>query len=247
MFLLPEEIQHKLQVNVTVFNPLTFITAMFVHGNPEHLVSNVSVYFLVGYLSYFLNNRANRDKFFLASLLMFLFVLPLVYYPFLLFLNLQFLHLQFVSRGLSLMVSGLIGFVIPSLIIFLKQIPDLKINYLRFFLSIVFLTGSLMAFSYLMSSLYNMVVFFTLIVIGFLVGVKEVSQILRFGHGNKKNTRMVLTSFLILLVYFILLPFLFPTNIVQSSGEIVDIIAHYFGVFFGLLLPYLIGMHNYSG
>lgn len=240
VFMLPVETQRTLQVYTTVFSPVNFITAIFVHGDLQHLVGNVVVFILVGCLTYFLNKKAKRDRFLLISLLTILFVLPLVYYPLLLLLNHLIFHLELASFGLSLTVSGLIGYIIPSLTVFLGRIPDLNINQTRFFLSTVFLTGMMIVFPYVGSNFYNIAVFSATIVLAFSVGLNEFSEILKFSRTNTRNRKWAFAIFLILLLYLLLLAFLFPSEIVQSSGFVVDILAHYFGIFFGLIVPSLI-------
>lgn len=242
VFMLPVETQRTLQAYTTVFSPVNFITAIFVHGNLQHLVGNVAVFILVGCLTYFLNKKAKRERFLLISLLTILFVLPLIYYPLLLLLNYLIFHLELASFGLSLTVSGLIGYIIPSLIVFRNQIRDLNINQTRFFLSIVFLTGMMISFPYVDSNFYNIAVFSATIILAFSVGLNEFSEILKFSRTNTRNRKWASITFLILLLYLLLLAFLFPSEIVQPSGFVVDILAHHFGIFFGLIVPSLISM-----
>ena len=97
-----------------------------------------------------------------------------------------------------------------------------------------------MASPYIDSNFYNISVFLATSILAFLVGIKEFSEILKFNQRNIKNRKKTFAIFLILLVYLGLLALLFPSEIMQSSGFIVDILAHYFGVFFGLIVPTLL-------
>lgn len=241
VFFLPVDIQESLMVNVTILNPLTFVTSVFVHGGFEHLAGNGSVYFLVASLAYCINRKSGHERFFLYSFLAVLFVSPLLYYPILFLLNFWVFHFTFVSFGLSLVVASLIGLLIPSLIIFLNEGLELKINPQRFLLSIICLTGVLMLLPYLKLEFYNLTVLFALMILGSYIGRSELSRISQFIANTKKEKRAkngAIATISILVVYAACVALLFPTTIVQASGSIVDIFAHYFGVFFGLLVPY---------
>ncbi len=56
-------------------------------------------------------------------------------------------------------------------------------------------------------------------------------------NGKNEIKRITIVSISVLML-FTFLSGLFPTNIVQQNGtSLVNIFAHYFGVFFGLTLP----------
>lgn len=80
---------------------------------------------------------------------------------------------------------------------------------------------------------------------GIFLVTRELLKILDFGRkGSKEEKNKALAIFLSLSVYFFFLSFLFPANIVQSSGNIVNIFAHFSGVFFGLLFGYFVLARN---
>lgn len=239
IFFLPFEVQNSLKARHDNLNPLTFITSVFVHADVVHLFANGATYLMIGVLVYVINKRAKRQRLFLYSFLLVVVLLPLLSHAFFIFLNNAILHLPFVSCGLSLIVSGLIGLIIPSLGALFDQEPNLKVNWPIFFIGSVFLTGSVVIFPYLDLELYDMTVFVLLTSMGIFLFARESLKILDFGRkGSKEDKKKASGIFLSLVVYFFFLMFLFPANIVQPSGNIVNIFAHFSGVFFGLLFGY---------
>ena len=239
VFFLPVEMQDFLKVRHDSVNPLVFITSVFVHADSSHLVANVVAYLVIGALVYGISKKGKKQLYFLYSFLLVVILLPLMYHPLFIFMNHLIFHLSYVSCGLSLIVGGLIGLIIPSLGALFNQEPSLKVNWPIFFLASVFLTGSVVIFPYLSSKLYDVTVFVLLTAIGVFLFSRELLKILNFGRkGSKEDKKRALGIFLSLSVYFFFLSFLFPANIVQSSGNIVDIFAHFFSVFFGLLVGY---------
>lgn len=59
----------------------------------------------------------------------------------------------------------------------------------------------------------------------------------RYGkqRGTRETDKKIVMSGLVAFVYVVFLALMFPTNTVQSQGTIVNIFAHYFGIFFGLI------------
>jgi len=82
----------------------------------------------------------------------------------------------------------------------------------------------MIAFPYIDSNFYNIAVFSATIILAFSVGLNEFSEILKFSRINTRNRKLAFAIFLILLLYLLLLAFLFPSEIVQSSGFVVDIL-----------------------
>jgi hypothetical protein len=164
-----------------------------------------------------------------------------MYYPFMFLLTLSVFHFGWVSFGLSLVVAGLIGLLIPSLIIFLNKELKLQINSPKLFLSLTCLTGLMIIFPYFRLEFYYLILTLSLIGLGLYLGKSEIFKIWSFIGSAKRLEKGRKEAFAVLLVFFIHFVgvlLLFPSNIVQSSGMIVNIFAHYFGVFFGLFVPY---------
>ena len=240
VFFLPVETQDFLKARYDNLNPLTFITSVFVHADVLHLVANVGTYLMISALVYVINKKAKRQAFFLCLFLIVVVLLPLLSHAFFVFLNKAILHVPFVSCGLSVVVGGLIGLIIPSLGALFNQEPNLKVNWPIFFIGSVFLTGSVVIFPYLHLELYDMTVLHAMhACMGIFLFARESLKILDFGRkGSKEDKKKASGIFLSLAVYFLFLTFLFPAKIVQPSGNIVNIFVHFLGVFFGLLFGY---------
>ena len=223
IFLLPSEIGSMLRVKTQVFNPLTFISASFVHFDLTHLSNNLSAFLLVTYLLHFIHCWIGEQKTFHISVLIIFTALPLLYYGVL-------VHYLFYASevfGLSLVNSGLIGLSITSLTIYFKQRIE-KFNPQLFLTSIIFFTLSLI----------NLPIVFRCLsaILGFVCGTLEIKKILIYliPLWSKDKWEAFIAGFT-LLFYFISILALFPATIILSQG-IVDIFAHYFGLLFGISL-----------
>lgn len=241
VFLLPTNFQELLKFRFDIWNPITFITSTFVHADFSHLIGNIIAYFLVGSLVFVINHKSKKQKAFFHYLLLVIFILPLSYGALFLIINRLVLQLPFVSCGLSLVIGGLLGLIIPSLSFSSQCEPRLELNWSMFFLSSVCLTGSVAISPYLGSIVYNLAVFSILTIVGVLLLINELFKIVDFGRkGTKEKRAKAFTFLLVLSFYFVFLSFLFPENIVQTSGNIVNMFAHIFGVYFGLTIGYLV-------
>jgi hypothetical protein len=242
VFFLPIDIQHSLAMRSDNPNPLTFITSIFVHGNVEHLIGNILVFLMVSTVLYMVNKLSQGETFFLYSLVLIILLLPLCYGTVFLVLNNVYFHFSFSSFGLSLVDGGLVGLVVPTLMYLLSQESSLKLNKPLFFLSLVFFTSAVILLPYAWSSFYTVPLLVLLAGIGILLSARGLLEITNFAKtGSKKDKFKALSVLFILLMYFIFLTMLFPSNILDSSGNITNILAHYFGVFFGLFVGMLIG------
>jgi len=105
-----------------------------------------------------------------------------------------------------------------------------------------------MMFPYIGLQFYSALVLGPLIVIGLILIAGEYVKLLRFAlKGNKDDCIKALATYLILVIYLFSISLLFPTNIIHPSGGIVNIIAHYFGIFFGLLSGNLLFEKHVNG
>ena len=231
VFLLPLEIQNMLKVRHTIFNPLTYITASFVHDYLQHLGSNLFGFILFAFLLYFINKKVSKQKFFFYSLLMMFVVLPLLNYGLLFYFGI-YKSTEF-GYGLSLAGSGIIGFTVPSLILFFKDRLE-KFNSILFFPSMFLLTLCFIFLPYVTSSQLLLLVFCA--ILGFVVGMMEFKRGLRFLVASFKQRETLMESYIVvftLLFYFISILGLFPANIALQGG-ITDIVSHYIGLLFGI-------------
>lgn len=233
VFLFPLEVQNMLKVRYTIFNPLTYITASFVHGNVQHLGSNLLVFILSAFLLYFINKKANQMRFFFISVLMMFAVLPLLNYSLLFYFGIYKTEFGF---GLSLVDSGLIGFTIPSLVLFFKA--RLKnFNQTLFFFSMFLFTACFIIVPYTTFFSYNFLVLVLCAILGFFAGKSEIKKILRFvveSFKQRENQMESLIMAFTLWFYFFSVAGLFPSSIVSQEG-ITDIVSHYIGLLFGIL------------
>lgn len=145
VFPLPSEMKNMLKVGHSVFNPIAYVTASFVHDDPLPLGLNLSAFLLATYVLYFINKRISEQKFFFFSLLIMFVALPVLNYGFLFYFGI-YRFMEFES-GLSLVDSGLIGFIIPSLMLYFKHKLK-RFNSILFFTSMVLFTFSLVSLPY---------------------------------------------------------------------------------------------------
>lgn len=232
VFFLPLEIQDLLKVRHKIFNPVTYLTASFVHGNLEHLGLNLIVFILFAFSLYFINRRVGRQKFFLYSILAMFVVLPLISYTLLFGIGI-YQSIEF-GFGLSLVDSGLIGVTVPSLVLFFRDKIEEFSSYM-FSLSMTLLTFCLVILPFSSSQLF-LLIFCALS--GFLIGMREFRRIMKFmieSFKQGRRTRLMESSILLytLFSYAISILGLFPFNIVLQGG-LTDIISHYIGLLFGI-------------
>lgn len=228
VFLLPLEVQDLLKVRHRVFNPVTFITASFVHDDMQHLGLNLSGFILFAFLLFFFNRKVGKQQFFFGSLLGMFVVLPLLNYGSLFYSNI-WKSMEF-GYGLSLIDSGLIGFTVPSLILFFK-VRLTRFNSMFFFTSMFLFTACLVI------APYNLMIFVLCAILAFAFGMFGFRGILGFLAESFKQREKRMESFMVvfaLYFYFFSIVGLFPTNIV-SQGGITDIVSHFVGLLFGIV------------
>jgi len=241
VFFLPVGIQQSLVMRSDNPSPLTFMTSIFVHGNAEHLIGNILVFLMTGMVLYMVNKLSQGTTFFLYSLVLIVLLLPLFYGTVFLALNDVYFHFSFLSFGLSLVDGGLIGLVVPTLMHLLSRERSLRVNRPLFFLSLVCFTGAVILVPYAWPSFYTVALLFLMVGTGILFGAREMLEIRNFAKmGSKKDKFKALLILFSLMMYFIFLALLFPSNILHSPGNITNILAHYFGVLFGLFVGMLI-------
>jgi len=235
IFLLPAEVQEAFKARTDTWNLVTFFTSTFVHANFNHLLGNLTSLISFGAFIYTINRISNRRKQFLTSLLLIIALLPFIYnISFALIANFV-IKRSLVSCGLSTVVAGLIGLTVPSLCIFVRDLLQSEHSTLYFLTSLMFLTGSAMAFPYISFGLYNLVVFITTCSLGVALLSKVGKEVIASAK-QKPNTKKTATIALtIVLIYFTFLMSLFPSDIIISQGNTVNIFAHYVGIFYGII------------
>lgn len=235
IFLLPVEIQESLKARSEHWNLLTFFTSTFVHANLQHLLGNILAFLLLGFFVYKINKHSNRAKRLLISLLLAIFLLPLIYNTSFVLLANFAIGRPLVSCGLSTVIAGITGLIVPSVSIFLKKPLQNERDTLYFLTSLMFLTGSAIAFPYINSRTYNLTVFVATFTIGLVLLLYIQRKLLNFAKQNLNAKKELIITSIALLVYFAFLFSLFPSDIIMLEGNIVNIFAHYIGVFYGII------------
>ena len=225
-----------LKVRHAIFNPLTYVTASFVHDDLQHLGSNLLGFILFTFLLYYISRRVSKQKFFFYSLLMVFVVLPLLNYGLLYYFRI-WKSIEF-GYGLSLVGSGSIGLTVPTLTLFFQ-------GRLKEFSSIFFfISFFLFTFCFIIPSIETSLLYLLLLVLcgisGLMLGKSEFAEILRFASssGQKEKLMELFIVIFTLGFYFFSVVCLFPADIV-SQGGIIDIVSHYIGLLLGIVLPFL--------
>jgi membrane associated rhomboid family serine protease len=233
IFLLPADIQELLKARSDYWNLLSFWASTFVHSNFEHLLGNVTSFLLLGFIVFEINRKSGREKEFLWSLIIAILVLPFIdNISFMLLAN--FIGRTVVSCGLSTIVASLAGLIVPSLGIFLREPLQNERNTLCLLLSFMLLTGSSIAFPYVDSNFYNLMVFVATLVFGLILLIHVGKKLVNFAKLNQNARKTIITTLITVTVYFILIFGLFPSKITMPEGGVVNIFAHYVGVFYGM-------------
>ena len=231
IFGLPSDMRNALKTKNAVFNPLTYVTASFVHDSLGHLTLNLIAFIPSIFLLYFLNKKANSQKFFLVSLPIIFIVMPILSYGLVNFYGI-YRQVEY-SFGLSLVNGVLIGLFVPSLIIYLQCKLE-KFNPLLFFLSMLFLTLGLVSFLY---SLYLASV--VSLIFSFVFGWFNAKRIGSFLSLLLKDSKNFIETFVFLFAfffYFFSIFGLFPFTVGVSQDSMVGVVQHWIGLLFGIIL-----------
>ncbi len=239
---LPVEVKFGLLSRGDTLDFARFLSATFVHVDFTHLSSNVAGFLLVGVFLFLLAKKCWVQRFLLASLFWVLFGLPLLYGVVVWFFSDVAFEgvLSGFGCGLSLVVGGLAGLILPLLVLLFYSELVSSENRWRLFLGLFLLAGSLMIFNYVGASVFYWMVFAGLFVGGFGFLAWSFCRVLGVS-GRKINwtlkAKFVWFVFGLLLHIFCLVA-LFPAEIFMLGGR-VNIFAHYFGVAFGAVVPQL--------
>jgi len=238
IFFLPISVQEVLKARTAEFNPTTLISSSFVHGSIVHLLGNVVVFAIVGILLYGINTKIPHKKSLLYSLLLIVFVLPLLCgTAFQIISNYYGWNLS--SFGLSLEVSGLLGLMVPTLVVFFREELQNSNNRVLFFFSMFLVTASFIILPYL-TSIYTTGFFVAMILSGYTILFIIFRKMLRFRVKKGGVEKKMFLGASVFFVYIFLITTLFPSNILESQGSLVNIFAHYFGVFFGMTMGFIV-------
>jgi membrane associated rhomboid family serine protease len=248
VFYLPLSIQYSLAAKGETLDPFRYITSGFVHGNLLHLLNNLLGFLLFGLLVFGLNKVAGSQKFLFYCLMWVIFLVPLLNGLVVFAFSDSIFKgaLSGYSIGLSLIAGGVMGLVVPSILSLLHVELENKVFRGALFLGLLMLSGSFIIFVYLGSSLFWRIFFGTLTVVGVLLVCLSFSIVIRNVRRGFNQWIFMKLSLVIfaLLLYFSLMPWLFPAQIVIPNLGVVNIFAHYFGVSFGMLPGFYLVLHT---
>ncbi|MEM1717043.1 MAG: hypothetical protein QXN24_05440 [Candidatus Bathyarchaeia archaeon] len=234
IFILPVNVHESLKVRSDRWNFLVFFTSIFVHSDLEHLLGNILAFHLLGSIVYKINQKSNREKRLFVSFLLAISLLPLIYNALFVLLTIFVIRQPLVSCGLSIVVAGILGLVVPSLGIFLKEILQNERDAGYFLISLMFLTASAIT-AYTGNGAFQLAFFAVTFTVGstllLYVGRKMVNSVNQSLNAKRKISFASIT----IAIYFVFLSFLFPSNIITPEGNIVNIFAHFVGVFYGII------------
>jgi membrane associated rhomboid family serine protease len=248
VFYLPLSIQYYLAAKGDTLDPFRYIASGFVHGNLLHLLNNLLGFLLFGLLVFGLNKVAGSQKFLFYCLMWVIFLVPLLNGLVVWAFSDSIFKgaLSGYSIGLSLVAGGVMGLVVPSILSLLHAELEKKVFRGALFLGLLMLSGSFIIFVYLGSSLFWWIFFGTLTVVGILLVCLSFSIVIRNVRRGFNQWIFMKLSLVIfaLLLYFSLMPWLFPAQIVVPNLGTVNIFAHYFGVSFGMLPGFYLVFHT---
>jgi len=229
VFLIPPELQNALKAKHSVFNPIAYITASFVHTDLQHLGFNLAFFALFTFILYFIGKMAGKERLFIYSVPIMFLLLPLFSYSLLHYIGI-FRQMEF-GFGLSLVDSGMIGLTVPMLTLFFKARAE-RFRSLPFIASMVFFTFSLI----LVASSRDLMLTVLSTLLAVLFGALTFPAVFRFLHKSFGQKAILPESYLVIgafVAYFFTIPSLFPSTII-SEGGITDILSHYIGLMFGI-------------
>ncbi len=234
-FILPTEIQNLLKARHSVFNPLTYITASFIHGDVEHLISNLFGFNLFLFLNYYFSKKAAKRRAYFGTLMVLFIALPILNYSLLFFSGLYSSRESSFGFGLSLVGSGLLGSCITFLLLYFERRIK-NFDALFFMLSTSLFTFSIIFLPY--PSSFREVLFLLCLVSGLIVGVSPAKKILKFSLRLWKDPKTVLETTLVSMVFplYLLSVFLLFPQIIVIEGGIIDIASRLIGLLFGIFI-----------
>ncbi len=147
------------------------------------------------------------------------------------------------SCGLSTVIGGFLGLMVPFLVLFFRKELKTPNFALLLWFGLFCLTGATMVLPYL-NDAFSVAMFVALITPGLFLSLIPAYKGVVYGkqlNGKRNVSKVTIFSTAIFLYFFVLFG-LFPSSLVivqGNTGSFVNIYAHYFGVFFGITLPSL--------
>ena len=243
VFLLPADVQELLRCRSDSLNLLSLWTSAFVHFNFEHLLYDVVSFLVLGLLVFAVHWKPGRGKDFLYSLIVILLVLPPVTNAlFALIAGLVFKRV-FASCGLSIIVAGLAGLMVPSLRALAKGLLKSEERANKLVLSLMLLTLFWVVLQYVhqvyglhaLASWAAILVLGALLVCGLALLIPVVKELRHRTERDHCMKEAATTSIVAVIGYLVFVIMLFPSEIITPGGGLVGVFHHYLGLFLGML------------
>jgi len=233
LYIVPIPNKDQLQFSFENPNPLSIYTQVFIHGDLGHLTGNlVSYSFLI--LSNIILFTSTRETKLLNkySTIIFL-ILPIVHALTWNIITYTLFERYFGVIGISSIISAYAGLLI-SYSIRAYKVTNIAFDISKLFLATLFLIADIIFASYFKpQSFYILAVLVTFAL--FLHYIKSPFTLIYRHYKSKKSPEIpIITASLIIGLVFISAAF--PSEFV-SGGQVTNILTHYVGLVFGLLLP----------
>ena len=237
-FLVPAGVQEQFVFRHADPNPVTFLTAAYLHASDAHLLNNAVGFLIAALYTLGLALAADRRRWFRRSFLATLLLVPvLVNATEWVIFALQYPEVSAVSRGFSGAVAGFAGTLLVALYLFVRSRHGHPVAYLAG-LSIVLLLFQLIDLRYA-GTVRPLVAGLILLGIG-LVAVSTASEYdyrpsdVEFGREELWTVGAVLLVGVVI-AYVVLALFPAPGDVV-SDGTFVNVYSHAAGFLWGIIL-----------
>jgi hypothetical protein len=231
-FLAPSGLRARLAFDYVTFDPLTLLTSAYVHGSDAHLFGNLFGYGIGAVYAYGLCVRSGRRAWFRRTLVLLLFVLPvLVNLVSFVALTLRFPDARPVSRGFSGVVGGFGGFLLVALFATVRD-RDGRRAAVGVLLAVLLVgVGTLGVGRAALDPVTLALVAAGVGLSLYGAGVPAADLRARLSRRRRDTAEVVLVAFVVLL----LLWSLFPSAPAPGAGPLADenVFAHAAGVVFG--------------
>ncbi|MDI3474147.1 MAG: hypothetical protein PWR30_470 [Candidatus Woesearchaeota archaeon] len=232
---LPLWIRETLVVNIENPSWWQYITIYFVHGGLEHLFSNLIWYFVFSFLGLIISNSCDEKKKYFILFFIIVLTFPL-FGSFIQFLGRRSLY----SVGSSGIVSALVGLTIVFWIYYFNR-KNRKINFdLKTLFAFVFYICSFFLYIYIPKKIYSITSFIIFLFFLFLLRQDIKNIFLEIKKEAKENlpraTSLIISIFFFVLIFIII----FPSNIINNEGAIIDYMMHFAGISYGFVISYIV-------
>jgi len=233
LYIAPIQGKNQLQFSFENPNPLYMYTQAFIHGDLSHLAGNLVSYTFLILTNIILFTVTGKARLLNTYSVIIFLILPIVHALAWNIITYTLLGGYLGVIGLSSIVSAyaglLIGYSTQA-----YEVTNITYDKPKLFLATITLTADIIMISYFNPNpLYILAIL--LVFALFLHCIKEpFASILRHYRAGKSPEIIIITASLIVGLAFISAAF--PSNPL-SEGQVTNILTHYVGLVFGVLLP----------